>query len=255
MAQRPYFSMATDFQDQIASIMLIKNGYTESSATKLVNDIDYLNNLNTEIIPMYTVDNPKAKGFYDGYIFSRNRQASQSQFNINQNFMNNGVVKGVQYQVFDNFSVSTVQENKEEIVSLIQHFGGSFSVFTFGTSPMVYTFSGVFLDSENMPHYQDFENFYDNFFKASKSSMNDVSCLLSCNGKIMDGLIINLRANVEASQPKLRGFTFNFVIKKYFWVRFNNLGLSNEMPIEKQVNNNVDINNNNEVGVFFNGGV
>jgi hypothetical protein len=217
--ERPYFSMVEEFEDQISTIMLVKTNYSKDFMIKLVNDVDYLDSLNTEIQPLLLPSDENATAVYEKYVSDKERQRAASQQNVNESIIKSDASKSSDYQIFDNFSIAQVRESTDEIVNIHQHFGGSFSVLVFGTAPMIYSFSGVFVDGQNMPHYQKFQEFYDNYLKASKISGSNTSCLLSCNGKVVDGFILNLQATGEANQTKIKGFTFNFIVKKYYWIR------------------------------------
>lgn len=232
-----YFSACEEFENQIATIMLIKNG-AQTSGIDMVqsyNKIKNFESLNKEIKPLYLLSDQKVKDKYDKLILNNEVEMESTGSALLKMVDYSEMPGGKYYHIFNNFSISRMDEATEEIVSVHQHFGGSFSVFSFGSAVRVYNISGVFIDGKNQPQYQTFSTFYESHFKASKSAASNVACLFSVNGKVLDGIMINLKVSTDASNEKIKGFNFTYLIKKVDWIRYNSVygkdvlnGMTNE---------------------------
>ena len=125
------------------------------------------------------------------------------------------------YGLFNNFSLTSVNESKEQMTKVHMNFGGSWNAFFFGDKPIVYAFSGFFLDSQEFPYYQEFMVAYDNYLCGRKCIENKFQMLLSYDGKIVDGYILGINTTINSMNPYMKAFSFTVLVKNENWYRTN----------------------------------
>ena len=134
------------------------------------------------------------------------------------------------YGLFNNFSLTGVNERKEQMVKVHMNFGGSWNAFFFGDKPTIYGFNGFFLDSEEYPYYQEFMTAYDNYLSGRKCIENKFQMLISYDGKITGGYILDISTGISAINPYMKSFSFTVLIASENWYRTNIVrGVTNEM--------------------------
>lgn len=129
--------------------------------------------------------------------------------------------KNPYYGVFNNFSIQAVRESTGEIMKVHQNFGNSWNVFFFGTKPKINSYQGVFIDSIELPYYQEFMVAYEKLLSGGKCIENKTRMLLSCDGKIVDGYMIEISTTKSSDTSLKKDFAFSILIKKEYWVRTN----------------------------------
>lgn len=130
---------------------------------------------------------------------------------------------GTYYGVFNNFSLTSVSEAREELVRINMNFGGNWNAFFFGENPRVFQFQGVLLDSPEYPYYQEFVAAYDMYLSGRKSIANNFEVILTYDGRIVSGYLLKLVDEITADQYNLKSFAFTVLVKSDNWFR-NNTG-------------------------------
>ena len=211
---RPHAVGMTPHEGSVATILLMSNDATNEDSDKMSDrDIDYLNDLTQEIkniIPETQINNP-------------NNIVNWPQGTI-QSFLLDGSHE--YYGIFNNFSITSFMESNQEIVKVHQNFSGSWNAFFFGSQPKVYQFSGVFIDSREYPYYQEFIVAYENYLAGRKCIENKMSMKMVYDGKIIDGYILGVSVNGDASSSMQKGFQFTVLVKDFGFIRENVIATS-----------------------------
>lgn len=125
------------------------------------------------------------------------------------------------YGIFNNFSLSSVSESRDQIVKVQNHFGGNWSAFFFGDKPRVFRFNGLFLDGKNYPHYQEFVSAYSMYLSGRKCIENNFKMTISYDGKIIRGYMLDMSTVIDSNNTSKKGFSFSILVEKESWARFN----------------------------------
>lgn len=128
---------------------------------------------------------------------------------------------GDYYGVFNNFSIMAVREAHDEIVKIHQNFDNSWNVFFFGERPAIYSFNGIFVDSMDYPYYQEFMVAYEQLLAGSKCVKNKTKMFITCDGKIIEGYMLNISATKTAETSLKKDFSFSLLVRNIYWVRNN----------------------------------
>lgn len=125
------------------------------------------------------------------------------------------------YSIFNNFSLTNVQETNEQIVKVQVNFGSSWNAFFFGEKPKIYQFSGVFLDSKEYPYYQEFLTAYENYLSGRKAIENKMQMIISYDGRLVDGYMLNIATTHTAANQLVKAFQFTVLVKESIFIRNN----------------------------------
>jgi len=125
------------------------------------------------------------------------------------------------FAIFNNFSLIQVEESKDQIAKLHQNFGANWSLFFFGESPSMYTFSGVFIDSWNYPYYQEFMVMYDVALSGRKCVENKYKMKIIYDNKMIGGYLLRIRILNSAANPGQKTFVFNVIGNSEDYMRYN----------------------------------
>lgn len=207
---RPYAQGLEQHDATVATIILYtkeKNDLEEADAFQK----DYLTSFDKQVKNISTKDTEKTS-----------KDAEENKKTIKK-FKLDGTLD--YYGVFNNFSLIGVSERKEQIVKVHNNFGGNWNAFFFGDRPSIYSFTGFFLDSKRYPYYQEFMVAYDRYLKGRKVIENNLEMVLSYNGKIVKGYLLNIQTTISASEPFATNFVFTMLIQKEDWFRMNWVGL------------------------------
>jgi hypothetical protein len=124
--------------------------------------------------------------------------------------------------VFKNFSLTRYSEGRQEAYNIQRTFGKDWVAFFFGEQPRIYQYEGHFLDYVEYPFYQQFMAAYDNYLRGTKCIENQMTMYISCDGKLIRGLMLNINTS-KASAPGLPAgvvqFNFTILVMGDQWVR------------------------------------
>jgi hypothetical protein len=204
---RPYLTGVTPQEDNIATIVLLSENKESAKADQ---SVDYLKNFQSVVDPV---------SFNTGKSVATITQGSTAIPNLKLDGSHE------YYGVFNNFSLTSVTESKDQMTKIHMNFGGSWNAFFFGEKPTVYGFSGFFLDSREYPYYQEFSVAYDKFLSGRKCVENNFQMLISYDGKIISGYILNINSGTDANNPYVKSFNFSVLVKDESWFR-NNISLN-----------------------------
>lgn len=125
------------------------------------------------------------------------------------------------FGVFNNFSLTGVQEQKADIVKIAQNFSGSWNAFFMGEQPKMYSFRGHFLDTKNYPYYQEFMMAYDKFLSGRNSINSGIKIQFLYDGKMIEGYLLQISTTGDAQAPNIKMFNFVVLVKSENWLRVN----------------------------------
>ncbi len=125
------------------------------------------------------------------------------------------------YGVFNNFSITDIAESKSEIVKVGMNLSSDWNAFFFGEQPTVYRFNGHFIDTADYPYYQEFLMAYDKYLAGRKCVENHIMTKFMYDGKIVNGLMLNISISSAAGTPHLKMFSFSVLVIKEEWIRIN----------------------------------
>ncbi len=125
------------------------------------------------------------------------------------------------YGIFNNITLTGVSESHNTIQKLHLNFSDSWNVFFFSDSPVTVNLSGGFLDNEAYPYYQEFMTAYQNYLSGAQATRNNMSMILSYDGKVMDGYLTSVNVQSNANLEGFKNFQMQFLVKKISWTRHN----------------------------------
>lgn len=210
---RPFFTKVTEHEQALATIILLAN--PPSNPLENSTPTDYLHSFSSTILPpsSATYDQPQDLGYRSGTIVKATTVPKLFEMEAP------GVTE--YYGVFNNFSLVNITEAKEQMAKIHLNFGGSWNAFFFGDKPTIYTFNGFFLDSKEYPYYQEFMEAYDKYLSGRKCVENQFEMLVSYDGKIVNGYILGISTNLNATNPYMKSFSFSVLVKDEAWYRIN----------------------------------
>lgn len=207
---RPYSQGFVEHDSCMASIIL----YTDSPPTNMPekNNVNYMGPTNLEVV--------------DGVIQLQDTDTNQETLKLLPS--NIATIPGVSGNdalpyigIFNNFSLLQVSEAKDQIIKLHQNFGSSWNLFFFGDSPQIYTFRGIFLDTQEYPYYQEFMYMYDRCLKGRKCVELGYRMKLAYDGKVVSGYMLNIQTVLSGDTPHSKSFSFTVITNDEFWMRRN----------------------------------
>ena len=125
------------------------------------------------------------------------------------------------YGVFNNFSLQSVSEAREDLIKINMNFGGNWNAFFFGENPRVFQCSGVLLDSPEYPYYQEFITAYDKYLSGRKCIINKMKLIMSYDGRIVSGYILKMMNDLSSEQYRMKQFSFTLLVDTESWFRTN----------------------------------
>lgn len=212
---RPYFSTITEHDQTMATIVLLTEE-EPNTAENINKSIDYLSAFSSFVNIPSSVIGDQFINVTTGYIpqLKSMEIPGMTQY----------------YGLFNNFSLTGVNESKDQMVKVHMNFGGSWNAFFFGDKPTVYAFNGFFLDSKEYPYYQEFMIAYDNYLCGRKCIEHKFQMLIAYDGKIIDGYILNINTMINSNNPFMKAFSFTVLVKGENWYRTNIVrGVTNEI--------------------------
>jgi hypothetical protein len=218
---RPYFTKVTEHEQALATIILL--AHLPPNPLEDDTPIDYLHSFTSTILPPSSVmnDQPQDLSYHPGTINTGGTVPKLFDMEAP------GVTE--YYGVFNNFSLVNITEAKEQMAKIHMNFGGSWNAFFFGDKPTIYSFNGFFLDSQEYPYYQEFMEAYDKYLSGRKCIENQFEMLISYDGKIINGYILGINTNLNATNPYMKSFSFSVLIKAEAWYRTNIVrGINNQ---------------------------
>ena len=206
---RPYTKGVSQHDDIIATIVLYnqsnKQNLTAAGNNGLTNYLKsfdtYIDRLIPESMRSSVIGNPETP----------NGDIPMLSMNTNNDY----------YGVFNNFSVQSMVESHDQISKVHMNFSANWNVFFFGNTPNIYQFTGVFLDTQDYPYYQEFLVAYEKYLSGRKCVENKMQTKIMLSGQIIDGYILNISVTHNAAIPSLKQFSFTVLVKGTSWVRVN----------------------------------
>jgi len=216
---RPYNVRLTRHEETPATIIISGGEPVENEFPVPPVNINYFNTFNSKVFSM------SSQGIDEARIFQKEAEAqgNSALMEANQRAASILEMDGSRpyYGIFNNFSLTDVQESNDQIVKLHVNFGADWNAFFFGDSPRVYQFSGVFIDSKEYPYYQEFSVAYDKYLKGRRAIEKKMTTIMSYDGKLVDVYILNLSVKHSGADQLIKPFQFTALIKSTSWLRSN----------------------------------
>jgi len=241
---RPYTTGTRQHEDRIATLILFSNEDINETIT-LINRPDYFDELG---VALYNIVSESVASGTQAFPETPSGTIPMLRLDDKNNY----------YGIFNNFSVNNFVETHDQITKIHMNFGAKWNVFLFGNTPNMYRVSGVFLDTQDYPYYQEFMIAYEKYLSGRQCVERGMQLKLMISGQIIDGFLLNVSVNHTAAVQQLKEFSFTFLVKGSSWVRSNFIstatsqgkwqnkyefnGLSN---IKRLMNNNPSLNNIN----------
>lgn len=215
---RPYNNGTTTHKDVLSTIIL----YTKEKVTRtgVQFSTNELLSLKKTVSVIEPVKNSKVKPSNnpDGYITDLQLSA------------------GAQYySIFNNFSLLNVIESSSQVTQVVQSFGPDWHGFFYGSSPSIYSFSGVFIDTVEYPYFQEFMVAYDNYLAGTKCIENKMKMKVVYDGRVVDGYMTAIKTATTAVSSREKEFTFSVLVTGRSWIRYNKVYGSVD-PAETKLN-------------------
>jgi hypothetical protein len=203
---RPYSSMATEHDDPIATIILYNQKASNPSGSS--NNTDYFQDYSNKVETLYS---GSINSSVVGYPEIPAGDTPMLSLNTDNDY----------YGVFNNFSVTGISENHDQITKVHMNFSARWNVFFFGNTPNIYQVRGVFLDTVEYPYYQEFLVAYEKYLSGRKCVENKMQTKLMVSGQIIDGYLMSVAVNHNSQTQTLKEFTFSMLVKGVSWIRVN----------------------------------
>ena len=200
---RPYLTGVTEHDTKTLATITLYTGTYQPLAAKT--DIDPLSDENNYMVEGVSIE---ATPQSDNKPSNTIPQLTEAQ-------------KNSYYGIFNNFSLLQVSESKDQITKLHQNFGSSWNLFFFGSTPSIYTFRGIFLDTFEYPYYQEFMTMYDKYLMGRKCVEHGYKMKLAYDGKIVSGYLLNIQTVLSNDTPYSKSFSFTMIITSEEFVRNN----------------------------------
>ena len=112
---------------------------------------------------------------------------------------------------FTKFFLESVSEAHNERSQIVETFG-DFYVFFFGERPPIYTYSGTFVNTQDVNWTQDFMVYYDKFLRGTKSVEYNARIVMTYGGRSIEGFILNVSTQTSAMSQNATAFSFQVLI-------------------------------------------
>ena len=121
---------------------------------------------------------------------------------------------------YTKFILQDVKESYAERSQIIETFG-DFYVFLFGQRPSMFQFSGTLINAVNHNWVQDFQFFYENFFRGSKTVELQARAIMTYGGRQVEGFILNTANQTIAATEEGVPFNFQMVVTQRNFLGFS----------------------------------
>jgi hypothetical protein len=112
---------------------------------------------------------------------------------------------------FTKFFLQSVQEGHTERSQVVETFG-DFYVFFYGERPPVYTFTGTLMNTKAANWYGDFQYYYENFLRGTRSVESQAVIQLTYQGRQIEGFILNSQSNTNAELQNGASISFQVLV-------------------------------------------
>lgn len=112
---------------------------------------------------------------------------------------------------YSRFFLQNVTEQDQEKMQVVETFT-AFYVFFYGRRPRVYNYTGLLMNDPNHKWTNDLSFFYENFFRGTKAVEINAQAVISYDGKLVSGFLINLAMQRDAMSPKGVPFSFQVIV-------------------------------------------
>lgn len=121
---------------------------------------------------------------------------------------------------YSRFFLQSVNEAQVEKFQIVETFT-AFYTFFYGKRPPVYNFRGTLLNDENHKWTNDLMFFYENFFRGTRSTELSTQAVVSYDGRLVSGFILNLNIQQSADIHKGASFSMDVLITEHQQVKFS----------------------------------
>lgn len=121
---------------------------------------------------------------------------------------------------YSRFFLQSVQEAQTEKYQVVETFT-AFYTFFYGKRPPVYKFSGALMNDENNKWTNDLMFFYENFLRGTQSVGLGAQAIISYNGRLISGFLLNLSIAEDAVLNKGASFSFDVLVNDHKQVYFS----------------------------------
>ncbi len=140
-----------------------------------------------------------------------------------------GSQKKRQSQVYSNFLLQTVSEERMEKQQILETFGEPY-IFFFGERPRMISFSGVLLNTFDFNWEAEWWDNYENFLRGTRCVENDARVFLAYDETLVSGYIIAASASKNAQERNHVNFQFTMFLTGY--TNFSDIGDGTAIPLE-----------------------
>lgn len=130
------------------------------------------------------------------------------------------LIQGDKVTAYTRFFLQQVSESQQEKYQVVETFT-SFYTFFYGKRPTVYTFTGSLLNDENHKWVNDFMFFYDNFFRGTRTADMGAQAVMTYDGRVVSGFIIDLAIRQSAELHKGAQFSMNMLVTDHVPINFS----------------------------------
>ena len=118
------------------------------------------------------------------------------------------------------FFLQSIDEAFEERFQIVETLGDKYAVFGIGSKPRIFNFSGALVNSKENEWRINFILMFERYLSISKlarfpSSKVKNVVVLSYDSLILEGAILNLRTNLQASNELATAFSFSMLITDF----------------------------------------
>lgn len=116
--------------------------------------------------------------------------------------------------IYSNFLLQTVQEDRQEKQQILETFGEAF-IFLFGERPRIMNFTGILVNTFDFNWEAEWWHNYDNYIRGTRCVENDARVYLSFDNTLVSGYIIGASATKNAQERNWVNMQFQMFITSY----------------------------------------
>jgi hypothetical protein len=121
---------------------------------------------------------------------------------------------------YSRFFLQSINESQVEKYQVVETFTAYYTFF-YGKRPPVYNFRGALLNDENHKWTNDLMFFYENFLRGTQTVSLGAQAIISYDGRLISGFLLNLNINQTADLNKGAAFSFDVLVTDHVQTYFS----------------------------------
>ena len=116
------------------------------------------------------------------------------------------------------FLLVSVEETRQEKAEIVPLPGDSFAAFFYGELPKSYAFSGILLNTSQDQWRDAFEQFYEQYLRASKNSVHGTIVQVKYGNRVVSGWLMSMNQRLSGDSDLYTQFSFTLLVRKIDYI-------------------------------------